>query len=407
MAQLKKISGVYDRDDRNAWQVKLSRRDASGRVHKIHRWFPYDPVAPTLSRHGKSKVRDDAAAFAAQERAALRIEKRPAPELIQSQTLGRWLDDYETAQYLDPAPGRKVKKGEKQERSVLKRLREDYPDLLAKPVLELTAQDFDTTATGLVGKMAHGWKDAAGEFRGGYKPKTIRRYFAVLAAVWKEYGKPRGLLCPFDVRDLPNEDDTRERIVSDDELTSILSEMLNRSPGTRAAILFLRWTAARRSEAAKLQWPHLAKGERGTGSATLHDTKTPKRGKVKSRTVPVPKPVMDEILKLDRETATVFDCRADSLTNAWDESCKRAGIEDARLHDLRHTRITELVGGGMPILELSAFTGHDDIRMLRRYYNPRPEAIARAMAQADRKTKADKRTRRRKKPSDSVKESKR
>lgn len=387
MARLKSIPGVYDRADRSAWQVRISRRDAGGRVHKISRWFPYDPIAPVTARHGKSKARDDAAAFAAHERAALRIEKRAAPELLQAQTLGRWIDDYETAQYLDPAPGRKVKKGEKQERSTLRRLREDYPDLLSKPVADLTPQDFDVVG-GLAYRMA----------RAGYKPKTVRRYFALLSHVWTLYGKPHRLARPFETGDLPNEDDSRERTISDTELSRILAEMVSRSPGTRAAIIFLRWTAARRSEAAKLGWTDLSKSDHGW-LATLRDTKTPKRGTVKNRTVPVPKVAADAVAKLDRETKTVFDCRADSLTNAWDESCKRAGVENARLHDLRHTRITELVGGGMSILELAALTGHEDIRMLRRYYNPTAEAIAIAAQAADRKNAAATRSRaRRKRP---------
>jgi integrase len=332
------------------------------------------------SAHGRSKVKDDAAAFAAHERAALRIEKRPAPELVSSQTLGGWLVEYVRDQFDEPPAGRKQKKGEAQERSIINRLRADYPDLLAKPAAELKALDFHTSA-GLVGRME----------RAGYKPKTIRRYFALISAVWSEYGEPRGLLRPFKIKDLPNEDDSRERIISDVELSRILAAMEERAAGTRAAILFLRWTAARRGEAAKLLWPDLVKADRGAGLATLRDTKSPKRGKVKNRTVPVPRVVMAEIGKLAEDTSTVFDCRGDSLTNAWDETCQRVGIEDARLHDLRHTRITELVDGGMNILELAALTGHDDLRMLQRYYNPKPEALARAAAASDRTNAARKR----------------
>jgi integrase len=377
-----KIQCVYDRPDRSTWQVKISRKDAAGRLHKITRSFPYDRAVPAGHPHSRSKARDDAAAFATKERAALRIEKRPAPELVSAQTLGGWLSEYQRDQFDEPPPGRRRKKGEEQERSVINSLRGQFPDLLAKPASDLTALDFHS-ALGLVGRME----------RAGYKTNTIIRYFALLSAVWREYGKPRGLMKPFDTKNLKREDDSRERIISDSEFSQILGAMIQCAAATRAAILFLRWTAARRGEAVKLQWSDLVKAERGTGLALLRDTKSPKRGKVKNRTVPVPRLVMEAIAKLPRDTATVFGCRGDSLTNAWDKSCKRAGIQDARLHDLRHTRITELVDGGMNILELAALTGHDDLRMLQRYYNPKPEALARAAAASDRVNAARKRQR--------------
>lgn len=375
-----KVRGIVDRADRSAWQVRIARKDAAGVLHKIARWFPYDPAAPSLSPHGKRAQHDAAAAFAAVQRVALRIEKRPAAAALKEQTLGRWCDEYEREQFDQPTPTRRKKKGEAQERSILHMLRTGQTALLAKPAANLTALDFGLTEAGLRGRM----------LKAGYKTNTVRRYFALLSTVWEAYGKPYGLVRPFDMKDLPKEDDARTRIVTEDELKRILSQMENRSAGTRAAILFLRWTGARRGEAAKLEWTDLRKRTDAKEGwlAILRDTKTPKRGAVKNRTVPVPKSAMDAIGKLDKKSAKVFDCRADSLTNAWDESCRRAKIHDARLHDLRHTRITELVDGGMAILELAALTGHEDLRMLNRYYNPAPESIARAVSEADRRNAA-------------------
>lgn len=42
---------------------------------------------------------------------------------------------------------------------------------------------------------------------------------------------------------------------------------------------------------------------------------------------------------------------------------KRARIEKARFHDLRHTAATVLANAGVPPKQLQAFLGHDDIEM--------------------------------------------
>ena len=47
----------------------------------------------------------------------------------------------------------------------------------------------------------------------------------------------------------------------------------------------------------------------------------------------------------------------------------RAGVKNARVHDLRHTRITELAPT-LPLQVLARLTGHRDPAMLMRYYNP-------------------------------------
>ncbi len=55
-----------------------------------------------------------------------------------------------------------------------------------------------------------------------------------------------------------------------------------------------------------------------------------------------------------------------------------------RLHDLRHTRITEL-GEDMPAAMIAKMSGHDDLASFMRYFNPKAEAIRRKMAEADRR----------------------
>ena len=73
---------------------------------------------------------------------------------------------------------------------------------------------------------------------------------------------------------------------------------------------------------------------------------------------------------------TLFGLNEVSITHAVEAACKKAGIEDLRLHDLRHevtSRFFEMV---LPIPEVAAITGHKTWSMLRRYTQLRPEDIA-------------------------------
>jgi integrase len=75
----------------------------------------------------------------------------------------------------------------------------------------------------------------------------------------------------------------------------------------------------------------------------------------------------------------VFDVREDAVTQAFARACQRVGIEDLHFHDLRHEATSRLAERLPGILELSAVTGHKDLRMLKRYYHPRAEELAKKL----------------------------
>lgn len=54
-------------------------------------------------------------------------------------------------------------------------------------------------------------------------------------------------------------------------------------------------------------------------------------------------------------------------------ACKKAGIEDLRFHDLRHTAATLMVTGGVPLVTVSQILGHATIHMTMKYAHPTPE----------------------------------
>ena len=53
----------------------------------------------------------------------------------------------------------------------------------------------------------------------------------------------------------------------------------------------------------------------------------------------------------------------------------RAGITDLRFHDLRHTATTRLFERGLGIMEVASITGHEDLKMLKRYTHLRAEDL--------------------------------
>ena len=52
---------------------------------------------------------------------------------------------------------------------------------------------------------------------------------------------------------------------------------------------------------------------------------------------------------------------------------------DLHFHDTRHEAASRLADKLSNVLELSAVTGHRDLRMLKRYYHPRAEDLAKKL----------------------------
>ena len=58
---------------------------------------------------------------------------------------------------------------------------------------------------------------------------------------------------------------------------------------------------------------------------------------------------------------------ADNCLKLWYEARKRAGLEDVRLHDLRHTFASHAVMQGVPLPVVARLLGHRNVRMTLRY----------------------------------------
>ena len=72
------------------------------------------------------------------------------------------------------------------------------------------------------------------------------------------------------------------------------------------------------------------------------------------------------------------DKRVKRTGTAFKAACRRAGIVDLRVHDLRHTASTNLRRAGVDTATAMKIVGHKSDRMHRRYNTIKPEDLQKA-----------------------------
>jgi integrase len=152
----------------------------------------------------------------------------------------------------------------------------------------------------------------------------------------------------------------RNHVVSKDELALLLSKL---SP-TMAAIVELAYeTAMRRSEIVKLTLRNLHLEER---HLTVID------GKTGDRIVPLTTRAVGLLSESSKSCpypeSKLFSVAPHSVSTAVRRARESAGLSsDVRLHQLRHTRITEVAKMGFNQAQIMMVSGHRDVRSVQRY----------------------------------------
>jgi len=160
----------------------------------------------------------------------------------------------------------------------------------------------------------------------------------------------------------------RVRFLSDDERKALLQSCKDSDSRNLYAIVVLALsTGMRQGEILGLTWDvvNLKKGQ-----ITLHDTKNSE-----TRSVPVTGVALQllkdhaKVRRLD--TTLVFPSRKGDkpadIRSAWLSALDRAGIEDFRFHDLRHTAASYLAMSGATLAEIAEILGHKTLAMVKRY----------------------------------------
>src|SRR5690606_2644369 len=109
----------------------------------------------------------------------------------------------------------------------------------------------------------------------------------------------------------------------------------------------------------------------------------------RSRVVPMPEALaqrMAPLLDPERGDACVFQSDGKAIAYwsyymRWTAACIRAGVDDAHIHDLRRTRATRLIEGGVDVITVARILGHTNLQMLQSVYaRVSVDHLARAMA---------------------------
>lgn len=136
-------------------------------------------------------------------------------------------------------------------------------------------------------------------------------------------------------------------------------------------------TAARRGETLGLLWSHI---DHNAQTAWLPTTKNGR-----GRHLAVRRDILEQLQALPRSSQRVFDIGVKELANGWARICELAGIDDLRIHDLRHEAISRAAESGLfsTVLDLQAYSGHRDTRSLTRYTHLCASSIARTLERAE------------------------
>ena len=119
----------------------------------------------------------------------------------------------------------------------------------------------------------------------------------------------------------------------------------------------------RRGELLDLRWKHIDFEQR---VAHLPLTKNGE-----SRDVPLSRRATALLSELsdhiDKHEDRVFPMSGNAVRLAFERLRNRAGMPDLHFHDLRHEAISRLFEKGLNTVEVSAISGHKELRMLARY----------------------------------------
>jgi integrase len=172
----------------------------------------------------------------------------------------------------------------------------------------------------------------------------------------------------------------RLRYLQPTELATVLGEC---PQWLRPIAGLLAFTGMRRSELLGLRWLDV---DRKGGRIMLPQTKNGS-----GRTVWLNELALQALAaalpKSARPTDRVFPASAhvspENVSLAFLRACRRVGIEDFRLHDLRHTAASWLRMQGADIGTVADLLGHKDLRMAKRYQHLSPTFLQAAVRGLD------------------------
>jgi integrase len=204
--------------------------------------------------------------------------------------------------------------------------------------------------------------------RGGRGAAT--RTVGLLGGIFA-YAKDAGMIASSPVIGIKRFADRKnQRYLSQKEFVALgdalrQAELVGENPSALAIIRLLVFTGARRGEIEKLLWPEV---DLQAGYIKLADSKTGQKA------FPLNAGASNIIRDLVRQESSnnVFPAYRGKghymgTPKVWKQIRAKAGIEDVRLHDLRHSFASIAVSGGASLPIIGALLGHADLATTQRY----------------------------------------
>ena len=210
------------------------------------------------------------------------------------------------------------------------------------------------------------------------KGATVRREFVILRHCFEiargEWSIPLRSN-PLKAIKPPADSKARDRRLQEDDGEGLLKAMTTPSAWyLRPLITLAIETGMRRGELLSIRWRDVDMSAR-----TIRILKT-KNGH--PRTIPLTPKAVEILASMARTDERVFPVTPNAVRLAWERLRRRAGLEDLRLHDLRHEAVSRFFEYGLTVPEVALISGHRDPRMLSRYTHLRPEKVAEKLARA-------------------------
>ncbi|HAT6936320.1 TPA: tyrosine-type recombinase/integrase [Legionella pneumophila] len=201
-------------------------------------------------------------------------------------------------------------------------------------------------------------------------PSTVVRYMAALSHAFTMAVKEWGWIDDSPMRRVtkPKESRGRVRFLSDDERNRLLNECKkSESQYLYITVVLALSTGARKMELMGLRWKDI---DFDRQVIILHETKNGER-----RILPLTGHALELIKKLSK--VRILNCdfvfpnhqltKPIDLRTPFENAVKRAGINDFRWHDLRHSCASYLAMNNASLAEIAEILGHKTLQMVKRY----------------------------------------
>lgn len=201
---------------------------------------------------------------------------------------------------------------------------------------------------------------------------TANRYLALVRAILRRARDDWEWLDKVPKVKLYKEAEGRERALTPEEAKRLLDEL---PPHLRDMALFSLLTGLRQANVLGLEWSRV---DLERGHAWISSSASKNRHPI---AVPLNPDAIGVLLRQkDKHPQRVFTFKGKPIANAntrsWREALVRAGIEDFRWHDLRHTWATWHRRAGTPTHELQRLGGWRTASMVERYAHLAPDHLA-------------------------------